>query len=562
MPTDRDLTDMKASSMEPGGAVDEYTKHDKSHHNDFPPWFVKPVANQFWLPEELGGGSSLSLNPSTRVASTNDLVLDLVVVYILNQIVSIVGTSTIVPLTPANGTVTPDGPQPEPAAQFNSSWNQFNSIIEGPVANLASIFVNAISVFIPVWTNWYRTAVLLNRFEASDMVNYGIFFINIVLMLFAGRGVQAYMRACACMEGTENKNSFLYALVVWETWQVAWCLYLVYHNPKHARALTGLIFNLIVTSMLFVCAAIFAQIIELSAFFYWIALFSDFGLHFLLAGSARIDKCFQKTMCRCTEKMFPKSIDNWPPLNTPLLVERLELFIILCLGESVAGADPTGRLSNNAANISQVLLGITFVCCIKFLTIDFGEHPSQLKMSKLEPHHALNSSRGRGTCWVVMHVPMGLGILISAAAVESGVKSLEAAPPELPDGYGLTRWRRWAFAIGLFCVTLASTVAQALHKGKHGGSSRRCKKETRTSLRLAMCLMVLILPILFEDGPTFSDQIWFLFCMLLLLVIMLVGDRYGRSKMAVKHTDEQNQEILQDVQDVQDGDETDTDPSH
>ena len=110
---DRDLTDMNASSMEHGGAVDEYTKQerlslsptppDKSPHNDFPPWFVKPVANQFWLPEELGGGSSLSLNPSTRVASTNDLVLDLVVVYILHPIVSIVGTSTIVPLTPANG---------------------------------------------------------------------------------------------------------------------------------------------------------------------------------------------------------------------------------------------------------------------------------------------------------------------------------------------------------------------------------------------------------------------------------------------------------------------------
>ena len=65
-------------------AVDEYkqqehrlsltsTPQDKSHHDYFPPWFVKPVANQFWLPEQLGGGSSLSRNPSMPVASTNGL---------------------------------------------------------------------------------------------------------------------------------------------------------------------------------------------------------------------------------------------------------------------------------------------------------------------------------------------------------------------------------------------------------------------------------------------------------------------------------------------------------
>ena len=521
-------------------AVDEYkqqehrlsltsTPQDKSHHDYFPPWFVKPVANQFWLPEQLGGGSSLSRNPSMRVASTNDLVLDLVVVYILNRIVFFVASTDIVPHLAngtLNGTVTPEGhvePEPEPAAPPNLS--------SGTAAiHLIKIFVYAISVFVPIWTNWYRTAVLLNRFEASDMVNYGIFFFNIVFMLFVGRSIQQY----GTTDDSDVSFNFLYALVVLETWQVVWCLYLVYHNPKHARALTGLIFNLIVTSMLFLCAAITAQP-ELSTFFYWSALFSDFAPHFLRAGSARIDKCCQKTMCCCTEKMFPESIDTWPPINAPLLVERLELFLILCLGESVAGADPRGDLSNNAANISQVLLGIAFVCCLKFIMIDFGEHPSQKKMSKMEPHHALNKSRCRGVCWVIMQAPMGLGTLFSAAAIHSALEE-EAEAEEKGaylEGTGLTRLRRWAFAMGVFCVTLASTVAQALHKGKPGGGSRRCKKETRTLLRLAICLMVLILPIL--PWPTFSDQIWFLFCMVLLLVIMLAGDRYGRSSMEVKH---------------------------
>ena len=121
---------------------------------------------------------------------------------------------------------------------------------------------------------------------------------------------------------------------------------------------------------------------------------------------------------------------------------------------------------------------------------------------------------------------MGLGIIFSAAAVESGLED------EKEETRGLSYWRRWAFVIGVFCVTLSSTLAQALHKekqGSHHGGHHRCRKPTRTCSRLGICFLVLLLPLV--PWPTHVDRILFLFIMVLLLVIMLVCDRCGRSQV-------------------------------
>jgi len=261
------------------------------HHHAFPPLFVKPVAKQFWLPDQLGGGSSLNHTPTTRVASTNDLVLDLVVVYILNQIVSNVANSPIV--ISLNGTVTPgaEGGDPELQPETDGSNESLASAVR-----LILTFVCAVSVFTPIWSNWYRTSVLLNRFEATDMLNYAIFGVNLVLMLFAGRGIHS--ASSMTNNGTVPSSEFLYGLVILETWQVAWLIYLQYHNPKYAIALAGLMFNLILTLMLYVCAAIFAetQCVVLSALFYWVAVSCDFGTYFVRTGSVRMSYCCQKKL--------------------------------------------------------------------------------------------------------------------------------------------------------------------------------------------------------------------------------------------------------------------------
>ena len=63
--------------------------HHHDHHSVYVPLYIKPKPRQLFLPAKLGGGSSLAKTNEHRTATTNDLVLDLCFVYMLNTLVHV-----------------------------------------------------------------------------------------------------------------------------------------------------------------------------------------------------------------------------------------------------------------------------------------------------------------------------------------------------------------------------------------------------------------------------------------------------------------------------------------
>jgi low temperature requirement protein LtrA len=518
-----------------------------AEHKEFPPFFSKPVARQFWLSSALGGGSSLKNEASHRVATTNDLVLDLVVVFILQQIVHIVTTSSLLGHEGAthgtsNATVSDGGGGHRfLAAGYRSSggrsllttWDHFKDTRTPEWLQFLTTFRDVCAVYVPIWANWFRIATLLNRFEAYDVINYLIFACNLVLMLFVGRGVDKYI-SVPKTGGEPDCDDFLYALVAMQVMQMVWCAYIAFNNPQFARELANLSINIAITASLYVLAALSAEWNNVEVFLCldWAGKFSD--LFFLIRNILPALNTFAKaTCCRCTRLCFSaRSQARLPPVNTPLIAERLELFLILCIGESIAAADPKGAHEVEDSSDLMFLLGVVMVTvCLKCLTVDFDIHPTASDSSDESrgssgAKHALATSGSRGASWILVQFPIGLGILYSAAA-------LEVAAGER----GLTWWRRLGLTVGIFFVAIFSTVSQALHKGRGGG--RRCRKRTRITFRSTISCLLLILPALWPQDDEWGKPAanGFIYAIALILVVLLVSDRYAREVVADPRTD-------------------------
>ena len=491
------------------------TNHNECHHShgETPPFITKPTARQFWLPKILGGGSSLSYSHTQRPATSNDLVLDLVVVFILNQIVHIVANS---PLLAGTGSISHNN-----TGTVSSGTGSTGS---SEVVQFLTTFRDAAAVFIPIWANWFRIATLLNRYGQRDIIHYFIFALNLLLYVFVGRGIQNYIHV-PVDGGFPNCDAFLYSLVAMLSTQFIWYQYIAYNNPKYGQVLKTESINLIVTGILYTAAALSVSLnnIELFLVLDWLGKFSD-----IFALIRQILIVPLAACCRCTKCSYRNRSVRYVPINAPLTAERLELFIILCLGESIASSDPKGHLSQNETPSTDTETAVFICCiialvvCIKCLTIDFGEHPKasmgEFRNDVQHFKHALSTSPIRGATWCLIQLPISFGILFTSAALESCLHG------------GMTYWRRWACATGVFIVTLCSTIAQSLHKGKVGGG-RRVRKSTRIGIRCFLCLCFLILPMFpkKDDSDKFdSSDYGFIFAIVFLLVLMLVSDRYVR----------------------------------
>ena len=509
-----------------------------TEHKEFPPFFSKPVARQFWLPDELGGGNSLKNEASHRVATTNDLVLDLVVVFILQQIVHIVTTSSLLghghgTVTHSNATVSDAGGghrllgvdhhRTSGGRSLLTSWTHFKDTRTSEWLQFITTFRDVCAVYIPIWANWLRIATLLNRFEAYDVITYLIFACNLVLMLFVGRGIEKYI-SVPKTGGQPDSDDFLYALVAMQIMQMLWCAYIAVHNSNYARELANLAINIAITASLYGLTAVSVEwnSVEIFLCLDWAGKFSDL---FPLTRSIcpALNRFAKATCCRCTRLCFRgRNEDRLPPLNTPLLAERLELFLILCIGESIAAADPKGAYELKESSEYMFLFGVVVITvCIKCLTVDFDIHPTVSDSSggtgdARQAKHALSTSGIRGASWVLMQFPIGLGILYSAAALEVA-----------RDGPGLSLWRRWGLTVGVFFVAIFSTISQSLHKGRGGG--RRCRKRTRITFRSSISCLLLILPALWpQDEVGRPADNGFIYGIALLLVVLLMSDRYAR----------------------------------
>ena len=190
--------DLQAEEDTHSDSHDSHDSHDSPHdshdshetHGEFPPFFSPPVARAYWLPD---GSSSLSKDTSHRAATTNDLVLDLVVVFILQQCVHMVVHSHLLVSNHSesgNGTVSSSTGSSDssggghhllgfeqnvvsssssssssdassaPCFIFCTTWAHFKEVTGTPDwLQFLTILRDVCSVYIPVWANWFRISM-------------------------------------------------------------------------------------------------------------------------------------------------------------------------------------------------------------------------------------------------------------------------------------------------------------------------------------------------------------------------------------------------------------------
>jgi hypothetical protein len=299
----------------------EHHEHHEDHgHGEFPPCFAKPEACQYWLPD--GGGSSLRFSKSHRQATSNDLVLDLVVVFILQGIVLHVASSGIIghghhhvntTSTIANnssGSISGNGGHHllgvEHGGQRSSfrlltQWDHFKDTHEPEGKQFMFMFLDIVAVYTSIWANWFRIATLLNRFETFDIIHYILFGLNLCAMLFVGRGVEGYL-SVPLAGGQPDCGGFLTALVAMQGIQFVWCMYLMYWNPTFRRTLANLSINILITGSLYTFTALSVNLnnVEIFLLFDWAGKFSD--MFYLTNNIIRFPS--KDTCCRCTRNCF------------------------------------------------------------------------------------------------------------------------------------------------------------------------------------------------------------------------------------------------------------------
>ncbi len=245
--------------------------------------------------------------------------------------------------------------------------------------------------------------------------------------------------------------------------------------------------------------------------------------------------------CCCRAGCVGKKLEDtegseFIPLNTHVQVERFDLFVVLTLGECIAGADVKGniKLQDDPNVIFKIIAAILTGLCIKFLAFDYAEHPTvsasnTKKRKRSQMQHAFSASSARGVAFILLYIPFLLGVLCVASILEDQI---------LHDGL-TDRLERCVYGLGCFLIVLSTTMIQLAHQGKRGGE-HRIPKRVRISVRVFISLMMLFLPFFFvwcdevnneskmQDAKCKSNAIVFEFLEATLFFFTLVIDRWMR----------------------------------
>jgi len=199
-------------------------------------------------------------------------------------------------------------------------------------------------MFIPIWFLWGAQVSFLNRWEQKDGV-FIVFFVGNI-MLTALLGVSA--ETCGELENRKGCAEFATCFAVGRVWLMVYQMYVLYHN--HAKYFLSI--AMIITMDVFVvvtwlCLALLpiSHHSTIFACLWWLAVATDLLRLTLPIITTRV-QYFRKNMY--AQKKFL-------PMDLTLLVERNELFIIICIGEIVA-ASMAGTLGSDGSDSGHRLL--------------------------------------------------------------------------------------------------------------------------------------------------------------------------------------------------------------
>jgi len=215
-------------------------------------------------------------------------------------------------------------------------------------------------MFIPIWFLWGAQVSFLNRWEQKDGV-FIVFFLGNI-MLTALLGVSA--ETCGDLENREGCSQFATCFAIGRVWLMAYHMYVLYHNhAKYFLSIAMIISTDVFVVVTWLCLALLPISHDGIIFLclWWVAVATDLLRLTLPILTTRV-QYFRKNM------YAPK---KFLPMDLTLLVERNELFIIICIGEIVA-ASMAGTLGSDSSDNGHRLLERTQQTSTHFATLLTG----------------------------------------------------------------------------------------------------------------------------------------------------------------------------------------------
>ena len=487
--------------------------------------YRRPQPRQRWIKDPDTGRfvSSLANATEERVATTNDLVLDLVYVVLLSRLGGVLRESLEVG------------------------------------AGLS--VMTFLSLFIPIWWQWFATMGYLNRFDQEDGVHLLYFLGNLLIAVFCGIPI------ASCGEVDENdagwhltpmraKNcaNFAFPIAVGRFWVAGWWFYCFCLTPakkKRANAVDKVTsaWPSVALGCMWMATALVLKFggealvhTGLPVAMWWTSIAADVLLTFLIRVPA-YRGWFRPYCCAFEGKL---SVN---PVNVPLIVERQNLFLLLSLGEVLTAA--VGKLDVHRHTVGQqesvygtCLLVVVIGVLIKSLTFDLADRPSTSGMSCMKyGMHALATSASRGIAWTLLCLPLNACIVIVGAMLERLMEEAGGETEEPDDGHEtdepedlptVAMRQIWmlASALGVLCLLL--TLHQLMHAG---AGLRRVKKEVRVAVRVALSLLILLVPTFRSKDHWVRHPLAFLAAEIVLLLVLVAADAWMRTRTPAQHAE-------------------------
>jgi hypothetical protein len=462
------------------------------YQNNILVW-TKPAPKQEWLIQPDGiYVSSLSFSTSVRKDSVSNMILDLVYVLLIYSLT-----------------------------------NSFRSeLTNTPWFAIRNLF----ALYSPIWHSWMGLFRYLNLFEENDLVYTLFFFLNLV-------------GAAALSINTENCGSagdrtgcvhFVWNIAILRLITVLGYFYGWYFNPRYHKFLKLRIINDVVRLLLwFITGFLLPKINDqchkkdhfdscwtLFYTFWWISWFAD-NLQWL-----HIYYYLKSNYFSGKNEMLP--------LDTSLVVERHEMFLLISLGEVIMAVEY--RRESTSYDLAPVSLITIIVGLMKVALFDLNPAPSPT--GKSGEKHALNRPFFMGVIWTYIYMPLNIVLVMIGAIMVTMKKTFR----ELLHNHSIVLSFSFAFII------IFITIIDLLHGER--SKPRRVNRFYRILFGLFFSVMMAVLPFINDWNESSNKSLEFLLVHVIIFMFYVALIYYSNFPSSVaKSKRDRKQNIIDPLND-------------
>jgi low temperature requirement protein LtrA len=435
--------------------------------------FGKPMIRQEWLQD---GRTTVELEHDERTASFTELVFDLPFVAAVSKMGAVFRHKM-----ECLASLNPDGCPATYTAGF--------------------AVLDLLGLYCPLYLLWSNVMSYLNRFENGDSAHQIFIWLEIVLVSWlAGNvnmcGAKDYSSAHATYGGCADWSYFLFAgnLLLALMYLRVW----IYLPRARLFAQSRMLQHALVALCYVVNGILDPDVYNQTAFVitWWLPMILDMAFVQLLNAA------------------WPRLRRGYIPINIMLYTERIGLFFVIALGESIVAAASLDAEALEHNSGSSVWL--TYAYSAATITLAYSFKVTYFDVGRVTVHdlnlHALRWSRWAGFAYIWLHLPLLAALLLMASVLEGIIGELELNEPG-----------RWILSASVAGVQFIQTLIQLSHKSEKS-RLRRLRRSYRIIARLIVALAIVLLPLVPEDDL----PLWgYMLAVTLLVVATTTADVFG-----------------------------------